>query len=54
MPLEIVTGMLSPHPDRPGVQAPAMELHTEWEFQAAAEVARAHGWRDHVQPTLER
>ena len=54
VPLEIVTGMLSPHPDRPGVQAPAMELHTEWEFQAAAEVARAHGWRDHVQPTLER
>ena len=27
VPLEIVTVILSPHPDRPGVQAPAMELH---------------------------
>lgn len=52
VPRQIVTVMLSPRPDRPGAEAPAMELHTEWEPRAAAEAPRTHGWR-HRQLTVQ-
>lgn len=46
-PLEVVSVVIHARPEVVGVvQPPAVEVFTEYEPGAAAEPARAHGWRD--------